>query len=88
MHAHFSVVSPDGCLDLFAKSIPRQPVTLAKSGSARVPGEQDVTGTISVRVGWNAALGRTAVSSAVLQHEGEGGDITSHCSARCERTGS
>ncbi|MFK4804338.1 hypothetical protein ACI3KX_00585 [Microbacterium sp. ZW CA_36] len=52
-------------------------VTLPKSWHARVSGEQDVPGTITVRVEWDAALGRTAVAFAALEREGEGGDITS-----------
>ncbi|WP_458042308.1 MULTISPECIES: hypothetical protein [Bacteria] len=52
-------------------------VTLPKSWHARVSGEQDVPGTITVRVEWDAALGRTAVASAALEREGEGVDITS-----------
>ena len=52
-------------------------VTLPKSWHARVSGEQDVPGTITVRVEWDAALGRTAVAFAALEREGEGVDITS-----------
>jgi hypothetical protein len=52
-------------------------VTLPKSWHARVSGEQDVPGTITVRVEWDAALGRTAVVFAALEREGEGVDITS-----------
>jgi hypothetical protein len=51
-------------------------VTLPKSWSARVSGEQDVPGTITVRVEWDVALGRTAVTFAALQREAEGVDIT------------
>jgi hypothetical protein len=52
-------------------------VTLPKSWHTRVSGEKDVPGTITVRVEWDAALGRTAVASAALEREGEGVDITS-----------
>jgi hypothetical protein len=52
-------------------------VTLPKSWHARVSGEQDVPGTITVRVEWDAALGRTAVVFAALEREREGVDITS-----------
>lgn len=52
-------------------------VTLPKAWCARVSGEQDVPGTISVRVEWDAALGRTAVVFAALEREREGVDITS-----------
>lgn len=52
-------------------------VTLPKSWHARVSGEQDVPGKITVRVEWDAALGRTAVAFAGLEREGEGVDITS-----------
>src|SRR6478735_4831557 len=52
-------------------------VTLPKSWHARVSGEQDVPGTITVRVEWDAALGRTAVAFAALEREGEGVDLTS-----------
>lgn len=52
-------------------------VTLPKSWHARVSGEQGVPGTITVRVEWDAALGRTAVVFAGLEREGEGVDITS-----------
>ena len=52
-------------------------VTLPKSWHARVSGEQDVPGTITVRVEWDAALGRTAVVFAGLERESEGVDITS-----------
>lgn len=52
-------------------------VTLPKSWYARVSGEQDVPGTITVRVEWDATLGRTAVVFAALEREGEGIDITS-----------
>ena len=38
---------------------------------------QNEGGTITVRVEWDAALGRTAVASAALEREGEGVDITS-----------
>src|SRR3546814_5851617 len=52
-------------------------VTLPRSWHARVSGEQDVPGTITVRVEWDAALGRTAVVFAALEREAEGVDITS-----------
>ena len=52
-------------------------VTLPKSWHARISGEQDVPGTITVRVEWDAALGRTAVVFAALEREGQGVDITS-----------
>lgn len=52
-------------------------VTLPKSWHARVSGEQDVPGTITVRVEWDAALGRTAVVAAALERQAEGVDITS-----------
>ena len=52
-------------------------VTLPKSWRARVSGEQDVPGTITVRVEWDAGLGRTAVVFAALEREAEGVDITS-----------
>ncbi|GAA5202979.1 hypothetical protein [Microbacterium jejuense] len=52
-------------------------VTLPKSWRARVSGEQGVPGTITVRVEWDARLGRTAVVFAALEREAEGVDITS-----------
>lgn len=52
-------------------------VTLPRSWRARVSGEQDVPGMITVRVEWDDALGRTAVVFAALEREGEGVDITS-----------
>jgi uncharacterized protein (DUF2267 family) len=52
-------------------------VTLPKSWRARVSGEQDVPGTITVRVEWDDTLGRTAVVFAALEREAEGVDITS-----------
>ncbi|MGX5770577.1 hypothetical protein ACWKWN_07485 [Microbacterium trichothecenolyticum] len=52
-------------------------VTLPKSWRARVSGEQDVPGTITVRVEWDDVLGRTAVVFAALEREAEGVDITS-----------
>lgn len=52
-------------------------VTLPKSWRARVSGEQDVPGTITVRVEWDDRLGRTAVVFAALEREAEGVDITS-----------
>jgi hypothetical protein len=52
-------------------------VTLPRSWHARVSGEQDVPGTITVRVEWDKALGRTAVVFAALEREAEGIDITS-----------
>ncbi|GEM_PF-892720 len=52
-------------------------VTLPRTWHARVSGEQDVPGTIIVRVEWDAALGRTAVAFAALERDGEGVDITS-----------
>lgn len=52
-------------------------VTLPRSWRARVSGEQDVPGTITVRVEWDNALGRTAVVFAALEREAEGVDITS-----------
>jgi hypothetical protein len=52
-------------------------VTLPKSWHARVSGEQGVPGTITLRVEWDAALGRTAVVFAGLEREGVGVDITS-----------
>jgi hypothetical protein len=52
-------------------------VTLPRSWRARVSGEQDVPGTITVRVEWDEALGRTAVVFAALEREAEGVDITS-----------
>ncbi|WP_246160033.1 hypothetical protein [Microbacterium rhizomatis] len=51
-------------------------VTLPTSWHARVSGEQDVPGTITVRVEWDAALGRSAVAFAALERDGEGVDIT------------
>ncbi|WP_404433891.1 hypothetical protein LG299_05125 [Microbacterium lacus] len=52
-------------------------ITLPKSWRARVSGEQDVPGTITVRIEWDAALGRTAVVFAGVERDGEGVDITS-----------
>lgn len=52
-------------------------VTLPASWHARVSGEQDVPGTITVRVEWDAALGRSAVAFAALERDAEGVDITS-----------
>jgi hypothetical protein len=52
-------------------------VTLPRAWHARVSGEQDVPGTIAVRIEWDAALGRTAVAFAALERDGEGVDITS-----------
>lgn len=52
-------------------------VTLPRTWHARVSGEQDVPGTITVRIEWDAALGRTAVAFAALERDGEGVDITS-----------
>ena len=52
-------------------------VTLPRAWHARVSGEQDVPGTITVRVEWDDALGRTAVAFAALEREAEGVDITS-----------
>lgn len=52
-------------------------VTLPKSWRVRVSGEQDVPGTITVRVEWDNALGRTAVAFAALEREAAGVDITS-----------
>src|SRR5690606_41942737 len=52
-------------------------VTLPRTWHARVSGEQNVPGTITVRVEWDAALGRTAVAFAALERDGEGVDITS-----------
>ncbi|WP_345802960.1 hypothetical protein AAIB33_07730 [Microbacterium sp. AZCO] len=52
-------------------------VTLPQSWHARVSGEQDVPGTITLRVEWDAALGRTAVAYAGLERAGGGVDITS-----------
>lgn len=52
-------------------------VTLPRSWRARVSGEQDVPGTITVRVEWDDTLGRTAVSFAALEREAEGVDISS-----------
>jgi len=52
-------------------------VTLPKVWHARVSGEQDVPGTITVRVEWDRTLGRTAVVFAALKREAEGVDITS-----------
>lgn len=52
-------------------------VTLPRTWRARVSGEQDVPGTITLRVEWDAALGRTAVAFAALERDGEGVDITS-----------
>lgn len=52
-------------------------VMLPRSWSARVSGEQDVPGTITVRVEWDDTLGRTAVVFAALEREAEGVDITS-----------
>lgn len=52
-------------------------VTLPKSWHARVSGEQDVPGTITVRVEWDNTLRRTAVVFAALEREAEGADITS-----------
>ena len=52
-------------------------VSLPRSWHARVSGEQDVPGTITVRVEWDAALGRSAVAFAALEREGGGVDITS-----------
>jgi uncharacterized protein (DUF2267 family) len=52
-------------------------VTLPRSWHARVSGEQDVPGTITVRVEWDKALARTAVASASLERQAEGVDITS-----------
>lgn len=52
-------------------------VTVPRSWSARVSGEQDVPGTITLRVEWDDTLGRTAVVFAALEREAEGVDITS-----------
>ena len=52
-------------------------VSVPRSWHARVSGEQDVPGTITVRVEWDAALGRSAVAFAALEREGGGVDITS-----------
>lgn len=52
-------------------------VTLPRSWRARVSGEQDVPGTIIVRVEWDGTLGRTAVVFAALEREAQGVDITS-----------
>lgn len=52
-------------------------VTLPRSWRARVSGEQDVPGTITLRVEWDDTLGRTAVAFAALEREAEGVDITS-----------
>ncbi|MEU1972840.1 hypothetical protein ABZ477_14380 [Microbacterium sp. NPDC019599] len=52
-------------------------VTVPKSWHARVSGEQDVPATITVRVEWDAALGRSVVALAALEREGGGVDITS-----------
>lgn len=52
-------------------------VTLPRTWHARVSGEQNVPGMITVRVEWDAALGRTAVAFAALERDGEGVDITS-----------
>lgn len=52
-------------------------VTLPRSWRARVSGEQDVPGTITVRVEWDEVLRRTAVAFAALEREAEGVDITS-----------
>ncbi|GAA1994542.1 hypothetical protein [Microbacterium pumilum] len=52
-------------------------VTVPRSWLARVSGEQDVPATITVRVEWDAELGRTAVALASLEREGGGVDITS-----------
>lgn len=52
-------------------------VTLPKAWRARVSGEQDVPGAITVRVEWDDMLGRTAVVFAALEREAEGVDITS-----------
>lgn len=52
-------------------------VTLPRSWHARVSGEQDVPGTITVRVEWDGTLGRTAVVFAALEREAAGVDITS-----------
>ena len=52
-------------------------VSLPRTWHARVSGEQDVPGMITVRVEWDAALGRTAVAFAALERDGEGVDITS-----------
>lgn len=52
-------------------------VTLPHTWHARVSGEQDVPGTITLRVEWDAALGRTAVAFAAIERDGEGIDITS-----------
>jgi hypothetical protein len=51
-------------------------VTLPKSWHARVSGDQDVPGTITVRVEWDAAVGRAAVVFAALDREGEGVDTS------------
>jgi hypothetical protein len=52
-------------------------VTLPRFWHARVSGEQDVPGTITVRVEWDDELGRTAVAFAALERKVEGVDITS-----------
>ncbi|MDL9981203.1 hypothetical protein [Microbacterium candidum] len=52
-------------------------VTLPKSWHARVSGEQGVPGMITVRVEWDAELGRSAVALAALERDGGGVDITS-----------
>ncbi|HYI50021.1 MAG TPA: hypothetical protein VEX42_00465 [Microbacterium sp.] len=52
-------------------------VSVPRSWHARVSGEQDVPGTITVRVEWDAPLGRSAVAFAALERERGGVDITS-----------
>ncbi|WP_345803363.1 hypothetical protein AAIB33_09855 [Microbacterium sp. AZCO] len=52
-------------------------VWVPTSWHARVSGEQDVPGTITVRVEWDAELGRSAVAFAALERQGGGIDITS-----------
>lgn len=52
-------------------------VSLPKAWHARVSGDHDVPGTITVRVEWDAALGRTAVGVVALERDGDGVDITS-----------
>jgi len=52
-------------------------VSLPRAWHVRVSGEQDVPGTITVRVEWDAVLGRPAVALAALERTEAGVEITS-----------
>ncbi|MCT9821132.1 hypothetical protein N3K63_12670 [Microbacterium sp. W1N] len=52
-------------------------VSVPSAWHVRVAGEQDVPGTITVRVEWDATLGRTAIAFAGVERAEGGIDITS-----------